>query len=448
MGTRFWTRLGRVVSVAVVAVALVGCTTGPGTPVAVGSDCGSPPTIAAGASLFGCNLSGAGLAGVDLSGADLRGAILTGADLQNANLSGADLTGANLTGANLTGANLEGAVLAGAILIGALFVNAILSGASFNFGVVYGPDGNGGGSPTGGSCSGPYCPGYNGATVDTGHPVCDPTQFVHVSHADLLAYNARSVVVDGTTSFAGAVFDYSASSEPSVILLRGLAWSDADFSGATFVNANFACQQGSGARFAGATFTSTDVGDDSSHWYAVDFPNSDFSNTTWTGVVMSDVDFDGSDFHGTSISNWVLENALDFDNDGQPDDGFVPDPYLLRLDGVDFSGSQLGVDVNPGTGSALMELSGYFDTPFFSTTSWAGADLQGAVISSMLLTGADLTGVTATGATVRSSVFDGANFSGGWSGAIWPDPAVDYSFTGATCPDGSAYDAAAPCLPA
>ncbi len=444
-----WTAL-----VAVAGLIAMGCSTTPPSVPWRGADCGPPPTIASGASLYGCNLAGALLSGVDLSGADLRGAVLTGADLSGANLTGADLTGANLTGANLTGANLTEAVLAGAILIGAIFASAILSGASFDFGTVYGSKGLGGGKASGSKCTGDYCPGFNQATVDNGHPLCNPNVgavwgdwfYVHRTEAQLAAAGKRSVVVDGSTSFAGAVFDFSDQDLPAVLLLRGINWSLADFSGAQFIDTAFGCQSGTGARFGGATFTSTGVGEHSTHWYAIDLTDSDFSASRWVGVVMSTTNFTGSNFASSEIVNWALENQLDFDGDGEPDNGYVSPYYLLNLSDTDFSFASLGLEVNPGTGHATLELSGEFDAPL-SSTSFAGANLTGAHIANAVLNGADFSGVTSTGTTMTGpSLYYGANFTGDWSGSTWVGPFGFDSTT--TCPDGSAYDSVTNvCLP-
>lgn len=431
--------------------------TGGGSTLWLGTDCGTSPVIAPGASLFGCNLTGLDLTGANLSGADLRGALLSNANLTGADLTNANLEGANLTGANLTNANLTGANLAGAILIGALFIGAILSGVSFDFGHAYGADGNGGGAPSGGSCVGTYCAGYNQATVDNGHPLCDPDVgaggfgdwfFVHRTQSQLQAAGTRSVVLDGATSFKGAVFDYSNQDLPSIIQLRGISWSTADFSDATFVNAGFGCQQGTGARFSGATFTSTGIAENALHWYVVSFTDSDFSDSTWTGAVMSTIDFTGSSFAGAHISNWQTENQVDFNSDGAPDDGWVTPLYLMRLDDTDFTGARVGMDVNPGTGSAHVKLSDNFNNMGFTTVSLANANLSGAELGSLEVVGADLSGVTATGTTLHGpGFFGGANFTGGWAGANWASGAEWYDFSGATCPDGNPYSQATPCLP-
>lgn len=432
--------------------------TGGGTALWLGADCGTSPVIAPGASLFGCNLTGLDLTGADLSGADLRGALLSSANLTGADLTGANLEGANLTNANLTNANLTGANLAGAILIGALFIGAILSGVSFDFGHAYGSDGNGGGAPSGNSCVGTYCAGYNQATVDNGHPLCDPDVgvggfgdwfFVHRSSGQLAAAGMRSVVLDGATSFHGAVFDYSNLELPSILLLRGISWSIADFSDTTFVNAGFGCQQGTGARFSGASFTSVGISENALHWYVVSFTNSDFSQTTWTGAVMSTIDFTGSDFSGATITNWAMENQVDFDSDGQPDRGWVWPYYLMRLDGTNFTGARIGMDVNPGTGSAAVDLAGNFTNTGFTSVSFAGADLSGATIGYLGVQGADLTNVTTSAGTTiyGPGFFGGANFTGGFTGANWASTPDWYDFSGATCPDGNPYSHATPCLP-
>lgn len=329
---------------------------------------------------------------------------------------------------------------------------------NFDFGTVYGPTGTGGGGPSGSSCVGTYCPGHNSANVDTGHPLCAEDVglnggfgewfYVYRSPATLAAEGRRSVVVDGSTSFAGAIFDNTNQSLPSVITLRGINWSTADFSNATFINIGFGCQVGTGARFAGATFLSTGVAVDAVHLYALDFKNSDFSNTTWTGVVMSTVDLTGSDLSDSVFSNLAFEDQTDFDSDGVSDDGYVAPPYLLYLNGTNMTSVRMGLDVNPGTGSNAMVLSGEFNGNPFRSTSFAGANLTNAELANMVLRGADLSGVTATGATVwGASYFENSTFEGGWSGASWPGGSPNYSFTGATCPDGSTYDAATPCLP-
>lgn len=438
----------------VVCLAAGACAANP-TSTWVGSDCGASPNLGPGASLFGCNLTGLDLSNLNLSGADLRGAVLVNANLAGSDLSGANLEGANLTGANLTGANLTGAILAGAILLGALFIGANLAGVNFDFGLVYGASGNGGGRPSGNSCVGAYCPGYNGTTVDNGHPLCSSQVgasfgewfYVHQTEADLQTSGRRSVVIDSATSFHGATFDYSNQTLPSIVTLRGMKWSDADFSDATFINVGFGCQQATNARFSGATFTSTAVGVDASHWYVVDFKNSDFSGTTWTGVVMSDVDFSGSDFSNATISNWSLENQLDFNDDGQPDNDY-PSPYhLLRLDNTNWNGARIGMDVNPGTGNDAVILSGTFNNTPFKSVSLAGADLSNSEIGYVVMSGANLTGITTNNTVIHGpGFFGGSDFSGGWVGATWTSPSVYYDFSAATCPDTSIYDPITPCL--
>lgn len=445
------------VLVAVLAAALVGgCVPDTAGVPTLGPDCSSPPRLAPGASLFGCDLSGFDLRGLDLSGSDLSGADLSGADLSGSNLQYAHLEGANLTGANLTGADLTGAILAGAILIGALFVNAILFDVDFDFGRVFGASGTGGGVPVGGTtgggvpapCSGAYCPGYNETTVDTGDLICSGDMetmtggqlYIHRTEADLVADGERSVVTDATTSFRGAVFDFSSQDE-SVMLLRGLSWAHADFSEATLSNLAMACQVADGARFSGATI----LGRPHAGFIHMSFRNSDFSGSTLDNVDLLDVTFAGSDAHGATWSDLSIQLVEEL---------FVPasnaniPPNVLDLSDVDFSDAVLGLAPDEFDGFQGFGFGGYLrgdvDPPVLRWTDWAGADLRGALITDLIGVGNDFTGAVTDGLTVGGSgSVAGATFDAGWLGVDWTG---DYDFTGAICPDGSTGAPGEPCF--
>ncbi len=440
--------------VAALCVALVGsgCAS-PSSGPTKGSQCTDPPTLVAGASLFGCVLAGLDLSGIDLSGSDLRGADLSGTDLSGANLSYADLTGANLTNSNLSGADLTGAILAGAILIGAWLINAILTGTSFDFGKVFGTDGMGGsGVPSGSSCVGPYCPGYNGATVDTGDPLCSAQMadfadfsdlnnqpfYVHRSQQNLIDQGERSVVVDSSTSFAGAVFDYS---NVGIVIyeLRGIGWGDADFTGATFINAAFGCQIADGARFANTHMSSTGGPGRGTYFYHVSFMGSDFSGSTIIDGVPSDANFDGSNFENSHLTAWSLEVPGIFSQELNEQLPF----HLLNLNNTNFHNAHIGDFPDPVSGNSLMALGGVFNGLYRSST-WSNANFDGASIAELAIPNGDLSGASATGATVSGNgAFYGTNFLGGWSGSTWLGV---YDFSAAKCPDGSTGSASNPCF--
>lgn len=441
--------------VAVVALLLVAgaCSTTPAATPKVGADCKGMLNLVPGASLFGCNLSGRDLQGIDLSGADLSGANLSNANLTDANLSNADLEGANLTGANLTGANLSGAVLAGAILLGALFVNAILNNVSFDFGAVFGPKGTGGGTPVsetpGGACTGPYCPGYDEATADTGDLLCSEDLvelsggelYFHPSTQQLEEAGTRSVVTDSATSFAGASFRFT-TQEDSIAFLRGLSLRNADFSNASFENIVILCRDIEGGRFNGVSIK----GAPHAMMGFVSLRNSDFRNSNLERVEFVDVSFAGSD---ARAANWTRLLALVFEEfpiPGVNDD--VP-PKYLDLSGVDFRDATLGAerDEDENFHGLLFGGQGFrgdVDPAPLRYTSWRGADLRGATVTDLIGEGNDFTEVQTDGLTVGGEgTVARATFDSGWLGVNWTG---DYDFTDATCPDGSIGSAVNPCF--
>lgn len=432
----------RIVYLIAVAVVAASCVT-PTSSGGLGADCTSPPSLAAGSSLFGCNLSGLDMSGLDLTGADLRGAILVGANLIEANLTNANLEGANLTNANLEGANLTGAILSGAILLGAYFLLANLTGAQFDFGRAFGSDGSGGGQPTGAGCTGDYCPGYNAATVDTGDPLCDPELasqgfFVHRTEEDLAAAGQRSVVTDSNTNFSGALFDNSNSPAPR-FQTRALPLGTAYFSGATFINVEIACKIADGARFPGATFRGTGYGGNATHMYHLSFLNSVFTASTFQGVVFSDVTFAGSSFTGSTWSDVSLEVPDIF-----PIEMNEPLPYfLLNLDHTNFSNARIGIVPNPYTGGTAVTLGGTF-AGLFRTTNWANSTFFRAKISNLTIPGGDLSSTSTRFAEVTApGEFANATLLNGWAQSTWSG---SFGWEGTTCPDGTIGSSATPCF--
>jgi len=444
-------------AIVLVSGVLVGCTPQPGGSgggSALGVDCTTPPNLVPGALLAGCNLVGVNLAGLDLAGADFKGADLQGADLSEANLTGADFEGANLRNANLTGANLTGAVLSGAILIGALFVNALLKGALFDLGRVFGPTGQGGsGTPVGGSgspggtgtCSGAFCPGYNEATVaddaallcrsDLGELTDGQVSLVR-TEADLVDHGLRSVVTDSTTSFAGAVLDFSDDGF-AIANLRGLSVGRADFSGATLVNPVIACQDTDGARLTGVTIHGTSA-KDRAMIYNTDLRNADLAGSVLWLVGLAHVDLSGSDAHS---ADWTATGVVATNNYPYQSD------LAADLTGVNFQGASLGVTANPTNGTSgfwLTEVNMMNPDPprFYATL--VGADLGNAHVRDLIAPNAMFSGVQTAGLVVDGvGSVRGATFDAGWLGVNWSG---DYDYTDATCPDGTTGGAAAPCF--
>ncbi|NLA36117.1 MAG: pentapeptide repeat-containing protein [Actinobacteria bacterium] len=427
----------------------------------VGAQCGNPPTLVPGASLFGCSLAGFDLSGLDLSGADLRGADLSGADLSDANLRSADLTGANLTFANLTGADLSGAVLAGAILIGALFINAILTGTSFSFGPVLGADGNGGGAqPAGPECTGPFCPGYNEVDSPTGpgRAVCEPDVggifgqgnpeeesdrpfFLVPGAGDLEEAGARSVVTDAATSFAGATFDFS-DADGGAWLLSGLNLSRADFTGATFVDTNLACKVLDGGRFAGTRFVADNVMGGMFHISGV---GADFAGAEFVSHYFCDVDLSDAQMAASSFTGFIGISCAEF----LPNEFYDALPeVLLRLDGADLTNATIGGGPNPLPGPVVVyfspEIGSHSPGSSAKTSSLLGTNLDGAHLEGVWLNRADFTGASADGVSVSGpSYFRDAIFGQGWTNTTWSG---QIDFDGASCPDGSTGSAATPCF--
>lgn len=434
------TRTGRMLVVALAAAtALVAaaCVPQPTTP-GPSADCTNPPALGPGALLMGCALSGLDLAGMDLSGAMLAGADLSNSDLSGANLSDANLEGANLTGADLTGANLTNAILSGAILLGALFLNAILDGALFGFGMVYGPSGLGGtAEPSGGSCVGDYCAGYNSATDNTSAWLCRTTPDggtaqsgipIAMSPEQLEEAGGRSVVTDAATDFSGASF-VGAETQ----LFQGLDLREANFEDTTWVDAVFPCNSLDGARFAGASMTRHQFhhvsGRDAdftglhvfTSWMCeTDFTGASFASSTWEG------------FSGLSCAEFVPDHELDL----------LPEP-LAVFDGADFSGSVMGGVPDPDRG-ALFALT-YDWQGRTRSVSMVGTNLDGTTVTDGLFWRADLAGSTADGATfLGTSRFEDATFPAtGWENATFSGVAI---FDGATCPDGSTGSPGNPCF--
>lgn len=458
-------RIAMALVVALLAGVMVGCTgdTGGTAGPMVGADCTNPPQLVPGASLFGCSLMGFDLSGLDLSGANLSGADLSGVNLSGSNLTNANLEGANLTGANLTEANLTGAILSGAILIGAIFLNAILKGALFDYGKVFGATGSGGnGTPVGGanapggtgSCTGPYCPGYNEATVDLGiAPLCSPDLYDETegefysyrSQQDLADAGLRSVVTDSSTSFEGALLDFSDAGF-AAFNLRALNVGKADFSNSTIIRGSITCQNADGARFHGATIHGLGDGSNRAFFYDSSLKNSDFSDTKIWLTAFSDVTFAGSNAQNADWTASGIEVAGIFPPEAQ---ALIP-RTLVDLSNVNFQGALLGVTDNPTDGRHGLKLGGYVDGdgtyPLFDlfSTTFAGADLRNAQIKSLENPGGNFVGAQTDGVTVWGwGTVAGAVFDSGWLGAAWFG---DYDFDGATCPDGSLGSPANPCF--
>lgn len=443
----------------------------PGGGTTVGADCTTPPTLTPGALLSGCYLVGADLSQVDLTGADLRGANLSGADMTGANLTNANLTGANLTNANLTGADLTGAVLAGAILLGALFVNALLRGTDLGFGKVFGLNGNGGSNaPSGPSCAGPYCPGYNEVQTPTGpgRATCatdvggllgpmEPDEiFIGASEAQLLAGGSRSVVTDQFTSFKGATFDFSGDSESSGAgLLKGLNFARADFTDATFIDTYLACKVADGARFSGAHFIPGQFG--RGGLFHVSMRNAEFTDAQFVNLFLCDTDFTDASMQGIDIGGATLVSCPEI----LPASVFnqLPDD-LLVFDGADMTDATIGVLDNP---SAIYpaENPGYRFTVLYSEAdvhapgsmakhaSFRGTDLDGTHFDTAWLVGSVFTGASADSVTVTTTGaapnrFNDAVFGTGWTNTSWSGT-ID--FDGATCPDGGTGSPSNPCFP-
>lgn len=437
-----------------------------------GVDCKKPPVIGPGARLSGCSMVGLVLEGVDLSGADLRGANLTGANLANADLTGANLTGANLTNANLSGANLTNAVLAGTFLLGALFVGAILTGTSFDFGTVFGAKGNGGSNkPTGSSCSGPYCPGYNevnsphgpGRTLcSTGsdaEPAGDDEDdfFLIATTEQLAASGSRSVVTDQWTSFRGATFDYSGSPDSGngVALLRGLDLRSADFTDATFIDTYLACKDANGARFAGTQFTTTENA--MGGFFHVSMRNTDFTSARIITHYFCDVDFSDATMKGIVIGGASFISCPEM----LPAEVFneLPDA-LVVFDGADMSNASIGVTPNPsatgpsaapGLTVTMLAIEPDIHAPgsIAKHSTFLGTNLDGAHFANVGFIGADFTGASVDGATVSPGVsgqswFNNAIFGAGWTNTSWSGT---IHFNGAACPDGSTGSDTNPCFP-
>ena len=418
----------------------------------MGAGCIGALQLVPGASLWGCNLAGLDLSGLDLTGADMSGADLTNADLSGANLSRANFTGANLTNANLTGANLTGAILAGAILLGALFVNALFFNTSFDFGAVPRSSGGGGGGTGGTSCTGPYCAGYNEATVDTGDLLCSDelgaitgSAFeLHLSQQQLEERGLRSTVTDSNTSFRGATFSFTNQDE-SILFFRGLGLSHADFTDTTFENFAILCRDVTGARFSGVTIRSAPF---ASFAHAT-FRNSDFSHSTVEGIELTDANFTGSDI---SDSVWFDVMAVVIEELLVPASNANIGLQMLDLSGVDFSGSTLGLareldeEGEPGQfrGVHVGGLRRGDSPPVVRFASWAGADLRDATITDLNAEANIFTGALTDGLTVQGEgTAAGATFDAGWLSVNWTG---DYDFTGATCPNGSVGSSGNPCF--
>lgn len=459
-----------IVLVACLGLIAASCVTDTSGVPLVGAQCTDPPTLTPGALLSGCNLTGAALAGVDLTGADLRGANLTGADLTGANLTDADLTGANLTNANLTGANLTGAVLAGAILLGALFVNALLGGTDFGFGTVFGPNGNGGSNaPTGGSCVGPYCPGYNEVQSPSGpgRLICEPDVggllgpmgpediFIVTTSGQLEDMGSRSVVTDSATSFRGATFDFSNDPDGNGTgLLRGLDLRSADFTDATFIDTYLACKVADGARFTRAQFLPGPSG--TSGFFHVSMRQAELTDTKLVNQYFCDTDFTDATMPGVAIGGASLTSCPEL----LPADDFndLPDD-LIKFDGADMTGAEIGLLANPSAtypaenpGARITALGIEADKHSPGSTrkhsTFRGTTLDGAHLEGVWLASADFTGASADGVQVTANPlfpnrFDDVIFGTGWTNTSWSG-AVD--FDGATCPDGSTGSDSNPCF--
>jgi len=405
----------------------------------IGSDCQSPPVIGPGASLYNCSLSGLDLSGVDLSGADLRGSDLTGTNLTDANLTNAKLNGANLTNANLTGAEMAGAILSGAILLGALFVGANLLGAVFDFGGFTPPSGGSGGGGGGGSapppCSGPYCAGYNEATVDTGEDICGetygadlgyPSFYLHQDTDTLEDANQRSVVTDSATDFSGATLG------GDTFNLRGLSLTKANFTNATIHGGIVACRPEGSAHLDGATFIGTEFDD-----VTMPFTQATgvtFQDSSFCAVDLSDSTLDGAKFLGETGSACTDVMSA------------VPSRFSAM---VMFNRSSL-IGAQFGDPALLSDDPGSITSWFRSW--WVNATGDGK--PPVDFTDADLTNASITYPHIDGAVFDGATLSGftsqaqhdpglyfnvdfttaDWSGATFTGP---HEYTGSTCPDGT-----------
>ena len=432
----------------VVALVAGACSTTPPAPVSpIGADCTDPPTIGPSASLYNCVLSGLDLSGVDLSGADLRGADLSGSNLSGADLSGARMNGANLTGTNLTGAQMAGAILSGAILLGAIFVGANLFGALFDFGGFKVPGGGSGGSGGGGAnppgpCSGPYCPGYNEATIDTGEEVCGetygaddglPSFYLHQDSDTLEAKGQRSTVTDSATDFTGATLG------GSQFAFRGLSLAKANFTNATISDVMVGCQSGSGGRFDGATFLNTSLID-------VTLPSTTAVGVTFSNMSMCAVNFSDSDFDGAVFLAGTRSSCVDTMETLPP--GFSA---IVMFERSSLVGAQFG---DP---SATEPPDSQQRVNWEYTMSGPGA--------SVTFEDADLDNVVVAHGNFNTAVFDNASLAGfssssldqfaagryydidfttaDWSSASFVGP---HEWQGSTCPDGSTGDWDNPCF--
>lgn len=432
--------------VACVAVALVAgsCTNNPtgGGMAPTGSGCMSPPVIGPGASLYNCSLIGLDLSGVDLTGADLRGSDLTGADLSGANLTNANLSGANLTGANLTGADMAGAILSGAILLGALFLGANLLGAVFDFGGFTPPAGGstGGGGAVGtpvGACTGPYCAGYNEATVDTGVDVCGetygadlgvPSFYLH-QDSDTLAVNGRrSVVTDAATDFTGAVLG------GTQFAFRGLSLSKANFTNAVIHGVSVGCQDGSGGRFDGATFVGGELID-------ITLPNTTAVGATFVDLHMCSVNLSDSDLDGAKFRGETGSTCTDIMN-------AVPSRFsaIVMFERSSLVGAQFGDPALLGEDPAGTAPNGWYRSAWVNYTgdgkpsvTFQDADLTSASATYPEFRNARFTGATLSSfvsqAQAQPALYDSVDFTtADWTGATFTGP---HDYTGSSCPDGT-----------
>ena len=190
---------------------------------------------------------------------------------------------------------------------------------------------------------------------------------------------------------------------------------------ATCANANL-----SGEDLTGANLTNADLS--GAYLTGADLSGADLTGADLSGADLSGADLSGADLSGADLKGATLEGA-DLTNANLPSARLVG----ANLTGADLTGANL-------TGA---NLSGAYLT---------GADLSGADLSSAALAGANLSSARLVGANLSSARLVGANLTGAdLTGANLTGANLnranlnDVTWTGATCPSGSA--GTYPCTP-
>lgn len=314
-------------------------------------------------SLNGANLSGANLRTADFSGADLEGVIITEADSVDASFPRANFAEATLSHSDCTGVDLVGADFSGATITDTTLEGAKINESDFNGAELSGLDLRG----------------------------VSSLEQVNFTNSDVSDTKVRSAQISKATN-----------ADFSDVHFFETDFSNGDFTDASFNDASFKSVNLSGGRFDNAYFSGS-IEPKSEQVTAPDSPGVGFVDPgSRESVNISDADFTNSTFDGVLMSN--VEGRADFSD---------ADLSGCEIYASDLSGSRFHEATARGAEFTQTNLSDaeFHSADLTSVVFVEGCTFDGATFKEAILSYAEMTDCSFPETKFREAVLTGVNCS-------------------------------------